>query len=105
MSVKYAAQLLSKSVADALDHCRENLKMKEFEGSEATSNFIRKINDIFDLQNSSSKFGKGLKSPFDPQNQPLINELTDYLKSLTDCRGKSLISGRRKTGFLGKPLM
>lgn len=52
MNVRLAAQLLSRSVADDIDHCREVLRIEEFAGSEATSRFIRIMNDAFDLLNS-----------------------------------------------------
>ena len=41
MKVSRAAQTLSRSVADAIDFCREDLKLQEFQGSEATTEFIR----------------------------------------------------------------
>ena len=103
MVVKYAAQLLSKSTADAIDYCRDVLKYDEFIGSEATSNFIRNINDVFDIQNSSNKGEKRkLKGPYNPTNLETITRLTTYLKSLKDSKGKRIIDGLRKTGFLGK---
>ena len=54
--VKYAAQLLSRSVSLSLKYCRENLKLEQFQGSEATEKFLLIINDIFDLMNSRSEF-------------------------------------------------
>lgn len=52
MKVKLATQTFSKSVADALTFCREDLQLPEFLGSAATSRFCIKINNIFDLLNS-----------------------------------------------------
>jgi hypothetical protein len=52
MKVKLAAQTLSRSVADSIDHCRNSLKLPQFYGSEATSTFIRIIDHIFDILNS-----------------------------------------------------
>lgn len=52
MKVKLATQTFSKSVADALTFCREDLKLPEFFGSAATSRFCIEINNIFDLLNS-----------------------------------------------------
>ena len=59
MSVKLAAQTLSNSVADAIDFCREELGMKEFEGSAATTSFIRTIDRLFDICNVRNFSDKG----------------------------------------------
>lgn len=52
MNVQLAAQVLSRSVADALDICRNRLQLPEFSGSEGTSNFLRIFNNVFDILNS-----------------------------------------------------
>jgi hypothetical protein len=41
MKVKLAVQTLSRSVADAIDYCRDVLNLPEFVGSEATTRFIQ----------------------------------------------------------------
>ena len=41
MNVSMAAQTLSASVANAIDFLREEMAMPEFEGTEATTDFIR----------------------------------------------------------------
>lgn len=40
MKVKLATQLISNSVADALDFCRSKLMMEEFKDCAGTTNFI-----------------------------------------------------------------
>jgi len=52
MKVKLATQLLSNSVADALQFCKDNLQLTEFKDCEATIHFIRIMNDAFDILNS-----------------------------------------------------
>jgi len=52
MKVKLATQLLSKSVADALFFCQNNLNLKDFEDYDGTIRFIRIMNDAFDILNS-----------------------------------------------------
>jgi hypothetical protein len=52
MKVWVAARVFSNSVADAIDTCRDELKLPAFKGSEATSRFIRVVNDTFDLLNA-----------------------------------------------------
>lgn len=43
MKVKLATQLFSSSVADALEYCRSELKLKQFKDCEGTVNFINII--------------------------------------------------------------
>ena len=54
MNVKLAAETLSTSVADAIENLREDKKIPEFEGSEATCKFISIIDKLFDICNSQS---------------------------------------------------
>ncbi len=51
MKLSIAAQTLSASVADAIDFLRDDLKMPQFQGSEATSEFIRLFDHLFDIFN------------------------------------------------------
>jgi hypothetical protein len=104
MKVALAAQTLSSSVASAIDFLRsQGLEM--FQGSEATCNFMRVFDEIFDLTNSSNIHAKGFKSPIKACNIDAkvsrIMLLTDYVKNLTDIHGKPLLHSRRKTGFVG----
>lgn len=41
MKVKLAVQVISSSVADAIDYCRDVLKLPQFENSFATTKFLR----------------------------------------------------------------
>lgn len=52
MKVKLAVQLLSRSAADALKFCKENLKLWNFQDCDATIKFIIIMNDAFDILNS-----------------------------------------------------
>lgn len=107
MRVRPAVQTLSRSVADALEYCNKILRLKEFEGCEATVKFIRFMDRIFDLLNSCSKFGKDFKAPLKPENEndwrPFIREAIDYIDSL--CINKQctqlILHSNRKVGFLG----
>lgn len=63
MKVKLAAQIFSESVAKAID-----LKLEEFKNSEATIEFIRKINSLFDILNSRNLNDYGCKQPLTPGN-------------------------------------
>ena len=105
MKVKLAAQTLSASTADALDFCREKLKLSEFQGSEATSSFIRLIDSLFDIMNSKNILAKGFKSPMQQCNKTIWKELFSrslkHLSEITDASGRKLINSPRKTGFIG----
>lgn len=62
MKTKFAVQTLSTSVADALEYLNDEA-IPEFHGCEATVEFIRLFNNLFDILNSKSKFGKEFKRP------------------------------------------
>lgn len=68
MNVRLAAQVLSSSVADAIDFLRNSGNAK-FVGSEATIEFIRLIDRLFDTMNSKSPFGTYFKSPLTVHNK------------------------------------
>ena len=63
MNVKVAAQTLSASVADALDFFHDEIAHPGFMESEATSEFIKRMDLAFDLMNSHHPFSKGIKQP------------------------------------------
>ena len=105
MKVSLATQTLSESVASAIDFCREDLKMPEFQGSEATTEFIRLFDSLFDCFNSRNLFGKKFKAPLKSENYPqwisLFAEASIYIKGLKDRYGKPILSTRLKTAYLG----
>ena len=100
-----AAQVLSSSVADAIDFCRDVVKMKQFEGSEATVIFIRTFDHFFDVLNSRNPFAKGYKSALRVANKSTLNGFLDmafeYILGLKDASGQKMYTTRRKTGFVG----
>lgn len=61
MKVSLAAQLLSKSVSDAIEFCDKELQLPEFKGSEETIKFIRIFNTLFDVLNSRNLYQNGMK--------------------------------------------
>lgn len=105
MKVRLATQLLSKSVADALDYCRVELQLPEFAGSEATARFIRALNDTFDILNSRRINDFGLKQALSKDNIEKIRETVDrncaYIASLKFLDGNLIVQQRRKLGFVG----
>ena len=61
MNVKMAAQTLSASVASAIDFLCDDIEHPDFEDSESTTSFIKRMDVAFDLLNSRNPFGKGFK--------------------------------------------
>eukprot|EP00794_Sanderia_malayensis_P002248 gene2248-2568_t len=104
MKVSVAVQTLSYSVAVAITFLRRS-KVAEFQDSEETSYFIQLINNLFDILNSKSKFGKHTKSPITSDNIDEIESYTkssiEYLKHLKDLAGVQIIKGQRKTFMRG----
>ena len=106
MKVSLATQLFSRSVAKSLEFCRETLKLKDFEGSAPTQEFIQIMNDIFDFMNSKMKYGPGITAAVRTDNYEewkLFLDMTEeYLLGLKNVNGKSMVNeDGRKTGFLG----
>jgi hypothetical protein len=105
MKVSLAAQTLSASVGNALQFCRETLKLPEFADSLPTERFVRKFDRLFDILNSKNAFGKGYKAPLKPSNEkswlPFLVETAQYIRNLQTIDGVSILSSGRKTGFLG----
>jgi hypothetical protein len=105
MNVKVAVQALSTSVADAIDFLRDDLHLPEFAGSEKTTEFIRRVDKLFDFMNSKSPHAKGFKKPMNKYNfdyrKKWLLETKEYLRKLEDATGMPLTMGRRKTAWIG----
>lgn len=105
MSVRIAAETISNSVADALDFLR-NKGVEEFVGSEATTKFIRRINNVFDISNSMHENALCFKRPISPKTEKEYFEYFDesirYMKGLKlRSDGKSILLTKSKMPFLG----
>ena len=72
MNVKVTAQTLSSSIASAIDFLCDNVNLPEFHTSEGTSDFIKKIDLLFNLLNSRNPFAQGNKQPVTKKNICLI---------------------------------
>lgn len=105
MKTKFAAQTLSLSVADALEYLEFKAGLTRFKGASATARFIRVFNNLFDVLNSKSRFGKGLKAPMTLANEPEWKEVfrvsEHYIKGLKTDNGVALVNTKRDTGFRG----
>ena len=106
MKVQYAVQTLSKSVSTAIAFCRDKLKLADFEGSEATCEFLNVFNDLFDVLNSKSVYGKFLKAAMAEKNQeywnPVLEHSKEYILGLSHFgSNKPLVNGQRRQAFAG----
>lgn len=105
MNVRLATQVLSESVSDALKICDEKLKLKEFENSSATSEFLLIFNNIFDIFNTRTVRGVGFKKALCLKNKEEIYKYLlyaeTYIKNLEILNEGSVLKSNRKTGFLG----
>ena len=105
MKVNLAAQTLSSSVADALEFCQKDIKFTQFKGCEATVEFIRKFDQLFDLMNSRNPLARNFKAPMHPCNEkqwrPFLSNMYDYISSLKNLEGNFMYETPRKTAFIG----
>ena len=105
MKVSFAVQALSASVATAIEHCNQVLKIPDFKGSEGTVKFLRVIDRLFDVMNSTNFLGKGPKAALKPGNKdewsPFLEEAFQYIKTLKNIRGQLVCRSKQKTVFLG----
>lgn len=105
MSVRIAAETLSDSVASAIEFLKKN-GVKEFENSEGTVNFIRRINNIFDILNSKvSKDAIGFKRTISLDTKDeyfeYFEESISYIRKLKiSPGGNSILKSKSKTAFL-----
>lgn len=98
-----AAQTISSSVADAIDFLRTT-GHPQFINSEATVEFLRIYDRIFDLMNSRTPFQKGYKAPLYLNNKQywssIFKETKQYILNLSAV-GQEIIRHRRKTFAVG----
>lgn len=104
MKVKLAAQVMSESVANAIQFCNIELNIDEFKNSAGTVDFIQKINNLFDVMNSRNLKAYSYKKPLSVNNfshiKPFLDEMILYLNNLK-LGDRNIMSSNRKTGFLG----
>ena len=105
MKVKLATQLFSQSVANAIEYYDVHLSLPQFKNSAATTNFLKLIDNTFDILNSRNMnvigFKKGLKEDNFLDIIEYLQKSKNYLLNLKNSFGKLLVESKRKTGFLG----
>lgn len=99
IKVAVAAQTLSISVAAGI------MYLKSLKDSKPTADIINKINNIFDILNSKSKFGRYFKCPLRleiiDEVEKYWNEVINYLKEIKEHDGRRIVDGPRKTFIVG----
>ncbi|XP_065665665.1 uncharacterized protein LOC136087087 [Hydra vulgaris] len=88
LKVNLAAQAISSSVANAIEFCCKDLKLMQFQGSDATVKFIRIFDRLLDILNSRNPFAKGYKSALKMSNKHIWDKFLDeaygYISNLQD---------------------
>ena len=105
MKVELAAQTFSSSVADALEFCRDGLRLEQFENCQGTVDFLRLVDGLFDVLNSGNKFGRGMKGAMKPETEEttnaFLNKAYSYIASLKDIAGNYMYTTLKRTPFIG----
>ena len=100
MKVSIAAHTLHASMAYALDFLRIGMAVEAFAGSKPTSDFIKKVDELFDFLNSRNPFAHGNKAPVSLQNLHIFSEKCDaiakYIFALKNEKGDFLRTGQRR---------
>lgn len=105
MCVKLAAQTLSNSVADSMEFLKA--ECAQFEDVDGTVKYIRTINDIFDIMNSTKSSGAtGFKRPISSSTHREFFERFDeaiaYFQQLRiDGEDHSVLSSASSKAFFG----
>lgn len=105
MNVRVAAETLSGSVANSMQHLMDQ-GHEQFINSSATIKFVRSINDCFDIMNTKSKEKESpLRNAINPKNKDEIfgffENFTEYLKKMQTAKQTSLIRSPYRTPFRG----
>lgn len=106
MSVRVAAETLSNSTADAIDLLRSN-GVSGFEGSEATSKYLRMVNNSFDILNSkyddAIRFKRLISASTQAEYFEFFDEAIEYFQGLKLSANakKPILETKSKTPFFG----
>ena len=120
MKVYLATQVLSNSVADAIEFCDKDLGLKQFSQSSGTCEYLRIFNMAFDLLDSKVPFTKFTKMPLRKENKAVwtayFGQIDSFIRGLyhinptsstTEPAAKKrklalrVVTGQKKKGFLG----
>lgn len=104
MSVRLAAETLSNSCADAMLFMKEECEL--FKNVDATAEYTRIINDIFDIMNSTkaeggTKYKRAITKSNAQEMFSRFDTATNFLNELTTIEGTSVFSASISTAFFG----
>lgn len=104
MSVRLAAQTLSESVASSIDFLNNVERCPEFQGSEATTKYIRTINCIFDIMNTkinhtNDKFKRPISEDTIYEFEEYFETARRYLKDLNISQNDRVVSVLKTWSF------
>lgn len=104
MDVKLAVQVLSNSVSESLLYLSMQ-GCQEFSNCEATAEFAKKMNDLFDILNTKRKRSEQVfKNAITKENRieifKFMEDMAKYIKHLT-LNGVNVLDTRKRTGFKG----
>jgi len=104
MKVKYAVQVLSQSVANALT-TMSKLNHPDFANVEPTVKYLKIFDRIFDVMNSKNLNNCNWKAPLQEKNEfcfkSIFNETVEYICNLKTVDGKSVLNSSRYKAYLG----
>lgn len=109
MNVRIAAETCSLSSAISIDYVNKKLKLPEFANSEATSEYLRVANNLFDIMNSKrGHVDERFKRPLSETTVRDFTEYFDYarkyiksLKLVEDGKVKQILNTRSYTPYFG----
>ncbi|NXV33326.1 THAP9 transposase, partial [Rissa tridactyla] len=103
LKVNLATLLFSEGVADALEHLQK-LGLASFQNCSGTVKFVRLMSRLCDVFHGRGPYRRGLKGPLIAGNytkiSQLFNEAKSFFIALTDSKGRHIIKGKRKLGFM-----
>ena len=104
MIVALAAQTMSSSVADRIEFLAKVMKHEQFQHSNATVEFIRVIDRLFDMLNSRSPIEKGFKQPLRSDTRETWEDIfkitAKYLLGLQTSQQDKLLSTHKRNTFI-----
>lgn len=99
--VRPAIQLLSNSVAKAIEYCEKNGMMPKNSHWQQASNMVKLFNDWFDMLNSHSKFiencpGRNAFGIDLEKQTKLLNSMSEFIKSMRLGKQKELVPFQKR---------
>ena len=95
--VKLATQTISKSTANSLLFCCSDLNLAQFQGAEATADFLFVFDQLFDIMNSKHPAQQFMKAPITEFNkpywEPVLNKSATYIRGLKQSDGTPVLKG------------